>query len=206
MKIANPPYAAGSVDLAFIDEDGNPQAFDVTTGSVARKFNLLVTTDQANADVTVSAPDLSAVPKEYTVILSDPETGKKCALRTSAGFTFTAGAAGASKRLVLEIAPRSTATLVTGVSVAQAGAGHVVVTYQLSGAAAVSASVMNIAGRVVRTLVASSTETAGTHTLAWDLANGAGAAVPRGTYLLRLQARTEDGQQIESVRTFAVNR
>lgn len=206
LEIANPPYMPGSVDLAILDDNGNPQALDIKTGSVTGKWNLLVTTDLANTKVTVSTPDLSSVPADDMVILSDPDTGQKCAMRTSAGLTFTTGATGASKKLVLQIVPRSNLTMVTGVSVAQADAGHVVVTYQLSGAAAVSASVMNIAGRVIRVLETSSTETAGTHTLSWDLANSAGSAVPRGTYLLKLQAQTEDGQQAQTVRTFAVNR
>ncbi|MCX7597762.1 MAG: hypothetical protein N2512_02695, partial [Armatimonadetes bacterium] len=203
--VANPPFVPGSVDLAFVG-GAEPLAIDVRTGSPAQKWELVCKTDQPNVQVTISAPDLSRVPKEYAVVLTDVDTGKKTYLRTSAGYTFTAGPDGAERRLVLEIVPRSGAALVTSVVVAQAGAGRVAVMYTLSAPAAVTAEVMNIAGRPVKRLAVDRAEAAGTHTLSWDLTNTAGSLVPRGTYLISVVARTEDGQQVKAVRPFAVSR
>lgn len=203
--VANPPFVSGSVDLAFVG-GAEPLAIDVRTGSPAQKWELVCKTDLANVQVTISAPDLSRVPSDYAVILTDVETGRKAYLRTSAGYTFTAGPEGAERRLVLELVPRSASALVASVAVAQTGAGRVAATYTLSAPAAVTAEVMNIAGRVVKRLVADKPETAGTHTLSWDLTNAAGSVVPRGTYLLSVTARTEDGQQVKAVRAFTVSR
>jgi hypothetical protein len=206
-KIDNPPFAAGSVDLAFVNDDwATPMAVDVRTGPTTQKWNLIVKTDLPNTPVTVLAPDLSALPKDYTVVLTDVETGRKAYLRTSAGYSFTTGAEGATRRLTLEILARAQTALLSGVQAAQAGSGRVVLAYTLSGPAAVSAQIMNIAGRVIKQLAADRPETGGSHTLSWDLTNNGGSTVPRGTYLLTMAARTEDGQQVSAVSTFAVNR
>lgn len=207
VQVPNPPTGIAPVDLYFVNPDGSePLAMDIRAGSPTQSWDLVVTTSLPNARVVVSAPDLSAVPPDYAVILTDKDTGKKTYLRTSAGYVFTSGPQGATHRLVLEIVPRSTASLLSGVSVQQAAGGSMVVTYQLSGPASVSAKVLNIAGRLVRQLVSSRAETAGTHTLTWNLTNSAGSPVPRGMYVIVLEARTEDGQQTRAVQPFSVNR
>jgi hypothetical protein len=206
VQVDNPPVGIAPLDLYFVGADAKPMAVDVRTGAVAGKWEMVLTTSLPNTEVTVFSPDLSSVPPDYAVILTDQETGKKAYLRTSAGYTFTSGADGATRRLVLEIVPRAQCVLLYGVSVQQAGASGVVVTYQLNGPASVSAEILNIAGRPVRRLVTNRSETAGTHTLSWNLTNSAGSPVPRGTYLMVLEARTEDGQQTKAVRPFSVNR
>ncbi|MDI9583404.1 MAG: FlgD immunoglobulin-like domain containing protein [Acidobacteriota bacterium] len=204
VEIANPPLVDGAVDLAFAGSS-DALAVDVRTGDLAQKWDLVVTTSLPNTAVTVSAPDLSMVPPEYAVILTDKESGKSCYLRTSAGFTFDTGADGASRKMTLEIVPRTGAALVSSMSV-QSGTGAAVVTYGLSGPASVTAEVLNIAGRKVRQIVADRVETAGTHTLVWNLSSDAGTAVPRGLYMIVIQARSEDGQQVRAVRPLSVNR
>jgi len=206
VQISNPPLGLSPVDLYFVGKDSSAQAVDVRTGPVTQKWEAVVTTSLPNTKVTVGAPDLSSVPPDYSVVMTDKDTGKKIYLRTSTGYTFTSGPTGATRRLVIEIVPRSQVTLLRGVGVQQAGPGNVVITFQLNGPASVSAEVRNIAGRVVRQLVSGRTETAGTHTLSWNLTNTAGSPVPRGTYLVVLKARTEDGQQTQAVRPFSVNR
>jgi hypothetical protein len=204
VEISNPPLVDGAVDLAFAGS-GEALAVNVRTGDLAQKWDLVVTTSLPNTAVTVSAPDLSTVPAEYAVILTDKESGKSCYLRTSAGFTFETGADGASRKMTLEIVQRSGAALVSSMSV-QSGPGAAVVTYGLSGPASVTAEVLNIAGRKVRQIVADRVETAGTHTLVWNLSSDAGTAVPRGLYMIVIQARSEDGQQVRAVRPLSVNR
>ncbi len=206
VQVANPPLGVSPVDLYFVGQDATPMAVDVRSGAVAQKWEAVVTTSLPNTQVTVAAPDLSSVPADYAVVLTDKDTGKKTHLRTSSGYTFTSGADGAARHLVLEIVPRAQCTLLSGVGVQQSGPGGVVVTFQLNGPAAVTAEVRNIAGRLVRRLVTDRAETAGTHSVSWNLTNSTGSAVPRGTYLVVLEARTEDGQQTKAVRPFSVNR
>ncbi|MBC7289417.1 MAG: hypothetical protein H5T86_15520, partial [Armatimonadetes bacterium] len=207
VKVPNPPRIPGSVDIYFVNGDGEPLAMDVRTGGIAgQRWELVVETDLPNTQVTVSAPDLSRIPADYAVVLTDPSTGRKTYLRTSGGYVFTSGSDGARRRLILEVVPRGQTTVIGGVTAQQVGRGRVVVTYQLTGSAAVTAQVLNIAGRPIRTLVADKAQTAGQHTIGWNLDNEAGSPVPAGTYLIVLQARTEDGQQVKVVRPLAVSR
>ncbi len=205
-RLPNPPRMAGSVDVYFVGDDGEPLAMDIRTGPVTQRWNLVVETDLPHTRVTVATPDLSRIPADCSVVLIDPATGAKTHLRTSAGYVFTTGANGARRKLILEVVPRSQTTLLTGVTAQQVGGARVVVTYQLTGPAAVTAKVLNIAGRVVRTLVTNRAETAGRHTIGWNMDNESGSPVPSGTYLFVLQAQTEDGQQVKVVRPLAVNR
>ena len=67
------------------------------------------------------------------------------------------------------------------------------VTFTLSSAAEVSARVLNLAGRPVRTLCRGMECEAGTNTLVWNGRSDAGVVVPRGTYLVEVTARDAEG-------------
>ncbi len=78
------------------------------------------------------------------------------------------------------------------------------VTFSLAGAADVSATVLNIAGRPVRTLCADQACEAGMNTLVWNALSDRGLRVPSGTYLIRITARAGDGAQSSALATVAV--
>lgn len=205
VTLPNPPAASEGPDLYFVKEgSAEPLAVDVRTGELTQKWDVVVAGGVVGQSVTVSAPDLSAIPGDYAVILTDVDSGRKCYLRTATGYTFKAGET--PKALRLEIVPRAQATLMGAVSVQAAGTKRAVVTYALNGPASVSAQVCNIAGRVVRQVVRDRVETAGTHSLTWNLTSDAGSLVPRGRYMIVIEARSEDGQQVRVVRPFSVNR
>ena len=83
---------------------------------------------------------------------------------------------------------------VTGLTALPA-ANAVQATFSLTAAADVSATVVNIAGRPVRSVVTDRPAEAGRQTLLWDLRSDAGLRVPAGRYLVRIVARSADGQQ-----------
>ena len=66
--------------------------------------------------------------------------------------------------------------------------------------------VLNIAGVVVRRVLAGRQQTAGPQQLIWDGRNASGASAPAGVYLVRVQARAANGQQVSVVRTVQVAR
>lgn len=78
-------------------------------------------------------------------------------------------------------------------------------TYTLAAPAEVQAQVSNIAGRPLATLSAGKQE-AGTRTLLWNGRGPGGAAVPSGTYLVRLRAWCEDGTASQALCTLALRR
>jgi len=78
------------------------------------------------------------------------------------------------------------------------------VTFSLSSAAQVTATVLNVAGRPVRTLVADKPLAAELQTLLWDRRSDSGLPVPPGLYLVRVAARSEDGGQTSAVAAVAL--
>ncbi|MBM3473142.1 MAG: hypothetical protein FJX75_07750 [Armatimonadetes bacterium] len=65
----------------------------------------------------------------------------------------------------------------------------------LSSAATVDATVLNLAGRPVKQLVRGRDCAQGTTTLVWTGQTDTGLSAPSGTYLVAVEARTEDGRQ-----------
>jgi hypothetical protein len=78
------------------------------------------------------------------------------------------------------------------------------VAFTLSGAADVTATVLNVAGRPVRALCAHRPGEAGINTLLWNSQSDDGLRVPNGTYLIRVTARTNNGTESSALTTVVV--
>ncbi|MBC7287664.1 MAG: hypothetical protein H5T86_06380, partial [Armatimonadetes bacterium] len=107
-----------------------------------------------------------------------------------------------SGRLLLQLdvsheRPWSPAPLLTALA-ASATSQTACITYTLSRAASVEATVLNMAGRPVRRMVRVA-ETAGRHSISWNLTSDYGAPVPAGLYLVRLSASAPDGSYQQGV-------
>jgi len=79
-------------------------------------------------------------------------------------------------------------------------------TFTLSADAAVTAEVLNIAGRPVKTLMTAKPMAAGTRTLLWNGCSDGGLAVPSGVYLVRVNASDEKGAQSQALGTVMITR
>jgi len=95
------------------------------------------------------------------------------------------------------------AAIVTSVAAVPTAAGAQL-TFSLAGAADVTATVVNLAGRPVKTIAADQPLEAGLQTLMWDGKADTGIAVPAGLYLIRVVARDADGGQSTALATVAV--
>jgi hypothetical protein len=84
---------------------------------------------------------------------------------------------------------------ITSLAAAPTKGQGVQVTFTLAAAGQVEAEVLNIAGRRIKTIVADREYEKGTSSLVWNCHSDRGAAVPAGTYLIRVTARSADGQQ-----------
>jgi hypothetical protein len=206
-ELENPPMAPQSVDVYVADDGGAYLSQQVRTGSADRQaWDLVVASDLANAQVSLSLPDLSQVPANLSVYLTDQETGRRMYARTMSSYSFTTGETGARRAFTLEIAPRDANGLVLSGASAVARQGSVVVSYSASRACQTTVRITNVAGRVVRTLVEGRSVTSGLNTVAWDMRNGAGAPVPAGRYLVQVEGATDDGQRTQTVTTVMVKR
>lgn len=200
LAIEKPPAMPNSVYVAVTSATGEPLARSVlTAGRTSYEWDLLVTTDIPDTDVAVVLPDLSRLPKDLQVTLTDLETGKSVYMRTTSQYVFRAGPAGVSRHLRLTVAPKSAGGLVVTGASATAVGSRVTVSYVASVPCTVTARVLNIAGRVVRVIASNVPATAGVNTLAWDGRNAAGSPVPAGRYLIELDAVADNGQRVKCV-------
>ncbi|MBM3498482.1 MAG: hypothetical protein FJX74_07395, partial [Armatimonadetes bacterium] len=94
---------------------------------------------------------------------------------------------------------------VTSLSAAPTTTGAQIV-FTLSGDADVSATILNIAGRPVRTLATDRAVTAGVNVLLWNGLSDAGLRAPAGAYLVRVTAHAGDGGSSSSVALLGLGR
>ncbi|MFW5866662.1 MAG: carboxypeptidase regulatory-like domain-containing protein, partial [Armatimonadota bacterium] len=206
-RIENPPMMPGSVDVYFTDESGARLAHDIRPqSSGAMVWPFCVETDIADAEVEMTLPDLSGVPNDMAVYLTDVDSGKRMYARTLPAYTFNTGADGALRHFELEVAPRGADNLAIRTASVQAGSGGLMVTYDLSSAANVSIEVMNIAGRSVRTLIESRAVSAGSNEQMWDMRSADGTVVPNGSYLIKIEAVADNGQRVQALRPAQIAR
>jgi hypothetical protein len=205
LEYENPPAVSPYVDLYFLNDRDERLACDVRSTGGAQQWKFAVATDMDGATIELSLPDLSGVPNDLTVTLVDKATGKRVYARTMGRYTFTADAGGV-RQFALEVAPRGEGGLVVSGASASAGTGGAVVSYSLSRPAQVEVTVMNMAGRPVRTLASSGVSAAGAGTVAWNLQTSAGTRAPAGRYLVRVRAEAEDGQVAQVLTTLQVSR
>jgi hypothetical protein len=97
-------------------------------------------------------------------------------------------------------------TLVSSPACCATEGGGAQVSFTLSADAAVTADVMNIAGRRIGHIVQDRELQAGANTLLWDGRSTRGLAVPAGMYLIRLTARDAEGGQSRSIGSLRLTR
>ena len=200
LSLEKPPAMPDAVDVSVQAADGTRLSRSVQVGTKTKhEWDIVVSTDVASAEVAVSLPDLSRVPHDMTVTLTDPATGKSLYARTMSTYRFQVGDSGGSRVLRLTVEPRTTAGLVVSAASARAQGSRVVVSYSVSCACRVQARVLNIAGRPVRVLASDSVASAGVNTFAWDGRNASGSVAPPGLYLVEIEAVAENGQRAKAV-------
>ncbi|HUS80622.1 MAG TPA: DVUA0089 family protein [Armatimonadota bacterium] len=205
--VAAPPAAPTGVSMSLVSADG-AKAVDLTDAQAATRYEweIELTGVPQGTPLSLSWPDLSAVPGRYRLYLADRDADRTLSMRTAGGYTC-AGAGDAPRRLTLRaVADGSASLALTGVSSAQVSAAQATVTYTLSAPAEVTVRVLNIAGRIVAELSQGLQAESGLRTAAWDLRAVGGAPVPAGMYLVRVTARAEDGTQASAVSTLAIRR
>jgi subtilisin family serine protease len=198
-----PPAIGESVSLYFPHSDWGSASGAYTQdlrarAASAQEWQFDVACPRAGARVTLSWPSLNAtVPGELALRLEDLATGRSVFMRGVTSYSYKASGV-RHFRVTVERAGAG-GLQITTLAAAPARDGSVVVTYELSSPAAVSAEVRNIAGRMVRGLVAGRNTPQGSQTLIWDARSDTGVRVPAGTYLLQLTARTADGQTVRRI-------
>ncbi len=199
--VENAPTMPGTVDAYLVGAAGTRLAQSVQpAAAAATAWDFVVTTDLPSVEVVVSLPDLSAVPKDLSVTLTDVDGGRQVYARTMPRYTFRSNAEGVTVRhFRLTVAPEDKQALALTSVTAQHERGSVVVTYSVTAPCQATIRVLNISGRTVRTLVAGQPAAAGTNVVPWNLRNDAGSLVPSGAYLVSVEVVAENGQKVSNI-------
>ena len=154
------------------------------------------------AQVTLTWPQLSALPKDYVLTLHDQITGEDRYMRTATGYTVTFGAQETERRLTIAAHPGTQGGLRIASLTAQRArtAGGAVIACQVTRDAQVTVEIRTLAGRLVKRYPATAFAT-GAVTLNWDGTDTQGRRVPRGTYLCQIVAETAAGEKTTAVAT-----
>jgi hypothetical protein len=157
----------------------------------------------AGEKVAVRWPDLSAVPDDVRPILVDASADREIYMRTAQSYEFTARQG--SRELQIKLADGAGALAISVPAARETGVGAEI-SYTLSADAEVNVRVLNIAGRVIDTVVNGDVQAAGTQRVTWDGLSARGTRAPSGTYLVVVTAQAADGQQTQAVGTVSLGR
>jgi len=217
LQIANPPMAPlrdRFVELSFLSNSsgryqGQELEVDVRPRALPRQsWDFVVTTTAPNTDVTLRWGNLAQLPKEYRLRLIDHTTGQRRALRTTSSYTFRSNSSGLTqRRFTIELYPAVEGGIrISNLSViggSRANAAKARLSYTLSRGGEVEISILNLNGRLVRHLGVTQAKS-GINIAVWDGRSNQGALVPRGTYLIQVIVRDEEGQTFRAVRTVTI--
>lgn len=213
LDVEKPPMIGEYVQLAFIHNDwgagSGRYAADfrpsIGTGKV---WEFEVATDLANADVSVTWPDIVSVPKDYNLVLKDVDGGNSVYMRTRSSYVYNSGTKPGTRRFKLQVEPANSGNrlLVTNVAVSQTKGSGVSISYTISRDAQVEVRMRDNLNRVVRTLGGNTTRAAGINTVHWDSTFNDGRQVPVGLYLAEIVAIGPDGEVAKTVRPVVIGR
>ena len=144
-------------------------------------------------EVILATPDLSAIPPERGLLLTDLDTGRCVELRTV-------------HSLRLQLRERASRLVVSSLSALPTRGGGAEIRFVLTADATCDVSVMNIAGRPVREIVRSRVHAAGQQVILWDGRNGNGLPVPSGRYLVRVRANSTTGESTQALSSALITR
>lgn len=204
LDILKPPAGAGHAYLRFLNDshDGKTRslAYDMRSPNRVTKQEWLaaVSSDRANATVVLSWDGLGAAPKNARLVLKDTLTGQVVTMGSRSSYTFRSGEAGSSRLIKISLEPQLSNGILAFRNLRTATGRSVSgwsIRFSTNIESDVEGRIETLNGRPVATLVGSSRAEAGNETtLRWDGKSKDGALVPAGPYMVKLTARSADGQ------------
>jgi len=209
--IAEPAWLPGSVSLAFAAGQDEPlRSTDVRPPIVGKTtWEVVVTAPGEGETVTLSWSNLGeALPRALKATLVDPVTGERVYMPTQTSYTYRTGrqAGPETRRFQIEVEPRGSSNqpLIGPVTVTPTRGRGYAIAFSLSAESAVRVEIVAPNGRPVQTVDTGRAARAGMQTLTWNGAGQNGRPVPRGIYLVRVTARSEERRQASAVRPVPV--
>jgi hypothetical protein len=140
--------------------------------------------------------------------LIDRDSGITRFMRTTSAYTFRSGPTGAAKSLEIQVERASQTPLaITDVQIQSSrsrqtsgAAAGTPIAFTVNRSAQAGIAIYSLSGRLVRTVEANREARAGTNVVVWDERSEEGHPLPPGLYLCKVQAWTEEGGRVETVR------
>jgi hypothetical protein len=208
-KVPKPPKVDRTVSLAIVrpETPSTVYAQDLRSLGGNKQWNVSVTTDRPNANVTIEWPNARSLPKNYSLILTDQVTGTSLDVRNTSSYQFNSGPTAGTRSFSLVARPTAGVAghpMFTNIVVNPGRSGGRAqnvynIEYNLSTSANVSVSIMTPGGHAVAQIVTRAV-TAGDNAMTWNGLDNAGRPVPAGSYVLQFQAATTDGQTTRVIR------
>jgi subtilisin family serine protease len=213
-KAPKPPLMSPYVSLGMARAAGaGLYAQDLRPIGGTKTWDVVVNTDQKEADITVQWPNIAAVPKRYSLTLTDLTSGQTFDMRSLPAYQFHATAAEPTRKLTITAEPAlgGGRAVLSNLFVNQAtgrGVGQTIydINYSLSRAASVDVTVLGSTGRIVGRVQPSRAATVGANHAYWDGRDTAGRTLPGGAYVLQVRAQTPDGQVTRQIQTLTITR
>ena len=172
---------------------------DIRRAGSKTQWDVVVNTPKAEQPYTLTWNSASKLPRGMRLTLVDGETGARRVMNSASSYTFTPGKGATSRKFQVLAEPRSASRLVINnlhVETRQSRgvAAAALISYDLTGAADMSIDIIGGTGRHLRQLISGRAASVGTNQVAWDLKDDQGRALPAGTYLIQVSARTSEGE------------
>jgi len=208
--VLKPPSLSPFVSVRILNPDWGARAGayaqDVRRSDNRRQtWQLQVETDQVNEPVTLRWEGIRDVPARVRLTLVDEVTGRRIAMRNTGSYTYQPGGTGTRSFTVIAEPDVRSALRVSSVRVRATRGSGFTIDYTLSGEAQVQVAITDASGKPIATLV-QNTRSAGVHSATWNGRDSRGIAVPSGTYLVRVEATSPDGERARMVTPIVITR
>ena len=210
-----PPAMGDGIHLAFINPSrsvaGPIYATDIRSNisPSGESWEFAVTCTQSD-QVSLSWPNLRAVPSQYQLCLQDEASNATLYLRTSSVYQYQAKGTTAQpdvRRFRVTVTPSSNSSQLTiSMMVLPTRNGGICVQVTPSAPANLTIEVRSPTGVLLRTISKTATLANQPVLLTWDGHAMSGKLTPSGTYIINLTAQTADGYSIRQTQPALLRR
>jgi len=177
-------------------------------GGAAKQWRVAVSSPTPNADVTITWPGISSLPRTHELYVCDEAGGPRQAMRGVSSLKVNTGPTG-TRMLTITAEPRAAggAFRITSWNVgATRSRSSATISVSASHAAALAIRVLGPNGATLRKLTSRAEGIGQVTQVTWDLRDGKGVSVPAGSYTVEIKATSADGQSARVVAPLVVTR
>ncbi len=201
-KAPKPPKFGSYVSLG-VQRPNNATLYaqDLRSLGGSKTWDMVVSTDQANADITVTWPEVRTLPRNVRLTLTDKQTGQTIDLKSQGAFSFNSGPKAETRSIAITATPASNQGRVVLSNIvvnpprnrSVSGQSPYDINYTVSHDAKVEITILGTNGRILSRPAPTRAVTAGDNHIAWNGRDSAGHALAAGIYVVQIRAVSADG-------------